>query len=140
MKVTCLSIDVVNADKPTGSLAFLSGVCEHVGADYQAISLNTEMLRILDRTQFQSLYNSIKLGTEEKWITGIQSAVDSMVKRIADFDPDVVLVSFFSYMQVNLGKNVLAKIKQAMAGSRDTVTKAVQIKIVSNQSCRTSLA
>jgi radical SAM superfamily enzyme YgiQ (UPF0313 family) len=112
MKVTCLSIDVVNADKPTGSLAFLSGVCEHVKADYQAISLNVEMLRILDRTQFQSLYDSVKLGTEEKWIAGIQSAVDSMAERIASFNPDIVLVSFFSYMQVNLGMNVLSTIRK----------------------------
>jgi anaerobic magnesium-protoporphyrin IX monomethyl ester cyclase len=114
MKVFCLSIDVVNADKPTASLAFLAGVCEHVNADYECASINAEMLRILNRQQFQSLYDSIKLGTEDRWIPDIRSAMEDLILRIKVFDPDLLLISFFSFMQVNLGRHFLQQLRKHM--------------------------
>ena len=112
MKAFCLSIDVVNADKPTASLAFLAGVCEYVDVEYECASVNVEMLRILDRQQFQSLYESIKLGTEDSWLPKIDPAIHVLINDIKKFNPDVLLVSFFSFMQVNLGKYFLNLIRK----------------------------
>lgn len=114
MKAFCLAVDVVNADKPTASLAFLAGVCEHINIEYECASINAEMLRILDRQQFQSLYESIKLGTEDSWLPKINPAINELVTTIKKFNPDVLLVSFFSFMQINLGKHFLNLIRQNM--------------------------
>jgi len=114
MKAFCLAVDVVNADKPTASLAFLAGVCEHVDVEYKCASINVEMLRILDRQQFQSLYESIKLGTEDRWLPEIDPAINDLVNNIKQFNPDVLLVSFFSFMQLNLGKYFLNQVRKSM--------------------------
>ena len=97
MKAYCLSIDIVNADKPTASLAFLAGICEHVGIDYECASLNAEMLRILDREQFQALYDAIKLGTEGQYVQSTDAVMLNLIQRISGYNPDVLLVSFFSF-------------------------------------------
>lgn len=112
MKAYCLSIDIVNADKPTASLAFLAGICEHAGVEYECSSLNAEMLSVLDRSEFQSLYDAIKLGTEGIWLPKINHVLDALVTRIQDFQPNVLLVSFFSFMQLNMGRHVLALVRQ----------------------------
>ena len=52
MKLACVAIDLVNPDKPAASLAFLAGVCEKVGADYQVLSINEKLLRSLDRREY----------------------------------------------------------------------------------------
>jgi radical SAM superfamily enzyme YgiQ (UPF0313 family) len=112
MKAYCLSIDIVNADKPTASLAFLAGICEHAGVDYECSSLNAEMLRILSRTQYQALYDAIKLGTEGRFAGSTETAMLRVIRQIESFSPDVLLVSFFSFMQINVGKHFLQLIKQ----------------------------
>jgi radical SAM superfamily enzyme YgiQ (UPF0313 family) len=114
MKAFCLSIDIVNADKPTASLAFLAGVCEHMQVEYDCASLNAEMLQVLSRQQFQGLYDAIKLGTEGQWIPSIESALLELVNKIKLFDPDVLLVSFFSFMQLSMGKYFLSMVKHHM--------------------------
>lgn len=111
MKAFCLSIDVVNADKPTASLAFLAGVCEAVNIDYECASINSEMLKVLRQSQYQALYESIKLGTEGKWFETIDHAINALVQRIGNYQPDVLLVSFFSFMQLNLGRHFLSQFR-----------------------------
>jgi radical SAM superfamily enzyme YgiQ (UPF0313 family) len=113
-KVSCLSIDVVNADKPTASLAFLAGVCEHLGLDYQCQSLNVEMLRRLSKHQFQALYDAIKLGTEDRLMADITVAMQDMITVIEQYKPDVLLVSFFSYAQINLGRTFLQLLRERL--------------------------
>ena len=113
-KVSCLSIDVVNADKPTASLAFLAGVCEHLGLDYQCQSLNVEMLRRLSKHQFQALYDAIKLGTEDRLMADITVAMHDMITVIEQYKPDVLLVSFFSYAQINLGRTFLQLLRERL--------------------------
>lgn len=112
MKVFCLSVDIVNADKPTASLAFLAGVCESANVDYDCLSFNAEMLKNLSRNQYQSLYEAIKLGNEKQWFESIEPIVNGLISRIENYSPNVVLASFFSYMQFNLGKHLLERIKK----------------------------
>ena len=112
MKAYCLSIDIVNADKPTASLAFLAGICEHVGIDYECASLNAEMLRILDREQFQALYDAIKLGTEGQYVQSTDAVMLNLIQRISGYNPDVLLVSFFSFMQFSVGRHFLQLLRQ----------------------------
>lgn len=112
MKAFCLSIDVVNADKPTGSLAFLAGVCEKIDIDYECLSFNAVMLETLSRDEYQALYESIKFGTESKWFESISQAIDKLIKHINHSHSDFLLVSFFSFMQFNLGKHFLQLLKQ----------------------------
>ena len=112
MKAFCLSSDVVNADKPTGSLAFLAGVCEKVNMDYECSSFNVEMLSSLSRSEYQTLYESIKFGTESKWFESIGPVIDQLIKRIQQSNSDFLLVSFFSFMQFNLGRHFLHLLKK----------------------------
>lgn len=112
MKAFCLSFDIVNADKPTASLAFLAGVCEKTNIDYECASFNATMLKSLDRSQYQLLYESIKLGLEEQWIDRLNPSMIGLLDDICSAGPDVLLVSFFSFMQFNLGKHFLSLVKK----------------------------
>jgi radical SAM superfamily enzyme YgiQ (UPF0313 family) len=116
MRAFCLAIDVVNADKPTASLAFLAGMCEHVGIEYECASINAEMLRVLNGQEFQSLYESVKLGTEDRHLPGILPAMNNLIATMKKFNPDILLVSFFSYMQINLGKYFLGLVREQIPG------------------------
>jgi len=112
--VCCLSIDVINADKPPASLAFLAGACEAVGCDYFCHSVNIEMVKRLTDAQYQSLYSHIKLDTLNEYLPNIQFAFDGMVEEITKRDPSIILVSLFSYFQIPVTKLVLSLIKKSL--------------------------
>lgn len=111
MKISCVSVDLINPDKPAASLAFLCGICEHVGAEYQAISLNSRALRQLSRDDYNRVYNATKFQ-DSQLINEISGGIfQDMAKDIVDYAPDYVLVSLFSYMQYPLAAEILSVLK-----------------------------
>lgn len=110
-RVSCISIDVINADKPTASLAFLAGVCEHVGVDYMCRSVNTEMLKNLTQSDYQKLYNGIKFNDINN-IKPIDSVLEKLAREIQQYQPDLILVSLFSFMQISLAEKFLIELKR----------------------------
>jgi len=79
MKVICLSVDLVNPDKPAASLAFLCGICERAGTDYHAISFNSRLLRALDHSEYYQVYNALKL----KNFDVVRAATGDLLEDIA---------------------------------------------------------
>lgn len=114
MTVACVAVDVVNADRPTASLAFLAGACEAVQVDYEVYSVNVEMLKRLDTEQYQQLYKAVKLGTDDSWHDVVQQAFQELVQDIKKQRPDKMLISMFSYMQIGLGKKLLTILRDSL--------------------------
>ena len=110
-RVACIAVDLINADKPPASLAFLAGVCEQVGVDYTCVSINAEMLRNLSKTKYNNLYNKVKLDDLDSMLDVIDPHFDRIVNEIADYRPDLVLISLFSYMQYAMAEYLLTKLR-----------------------------
>lgn len=112
--VSCLSIDVINHDKPPASLAFLAGACELAQVNYQTISLNAKLLNNLTTDEYNHVYASVKLNKTDLIEALIGNTIDKISKEIADFDTGIILVSVFSYMQNYMARTVLKTLKQNM--------------------------
>lgn len=100
--VYCVAIDLINADKPPASLAFLAGACEITGKTYETLSLNVELLSNLDTENYNQIYSALKLQKLENQQAVLLPLLKRMVDKICDFNPDCVLISVFSYLQAPL--------------------------------------
>lgn len=100
-KASCIAIDLINADKPPASLAFLAGACEQAKVDYQCISVNSILLEELTQDNYISVYTSLKLNNGD-FLSIVTPIISRIVKQIKEYNPDVILVSVFSYMQYTL--------------------------------------
>lgn len=109
--VSCISIDLINADKPPASLAFLAGACEQAGVNYQCISLNSELIMNLNKSCYNQLYADVKLEKLQQSFSIIEPIIRDIIKRIEFFESDLVLVSVFSYMQFSLSEYFLQLLK-----------------------------
>jgi radical SAM superfamily enzyme YgiQ (UPF0313 family) len=114
MTVCCFAIDIINADKPPGSLAFLAGACEAAGVEYFCHSLNNEMIKRLSKTQYQKLYNSIKLETINDLLPNVQQHIDALIEEIIAKQPNLITISIFSTFQMPVANLMLKKLRAAM--------------------------
>jgi len=108
MRVSCISVDLINADKPPAALAFLAGACEKVDANYHAISLNSEFLKNLSSDHYNEIYRNIKLNNIEKFETQIDPVITSVIDQIIDFKSNHLLISLFSWAQFELAEFFLS--------------------------------
>lgn len=110
--VVCLAIDMVNADKPPASLAFLSGACDKLNLPHECYSLNYLLLSNLSGQEYNEVYASLKSGTfADDILAKFDTVVDTMIREIAQTDASTAIVSLFSYMQMPLAKMILPKLK-----------------------------
>lgn len=112
MKIICLAVDLINPDKPAASLAFLCGVCERIGADYHAISVNTALLQSLGKLDYDRIYNAIKLKNFNLIKDITKNIFEDISAEISKANPDYILVSVFSYMQYYLAQEILSAIRE----------------------------
>jgi len=110
-RVSCVSIDVINADKPPASLAFMAGACENAAVDYQCFSLNSVLIEQLTKNQYNQLYSNIKLEQLEKSYSIIEPVILAIINQIQKFNTNLILISVFSFMQKHLCEFFLTKIK-----------------------------
>lgn len=110
-KVTCVSIDLINADKPPASLAFMAGACEAAGVDYQCFSLNSALVKKLSQQDYNKIYANIKIERLQDSQSLIDPVMFEIIDQIKEFDSDTVLISMFSHMQYSLGETFLQKLK-----------------------------
>lgn len=114
-KASCISIDLINADKPPASLAFLAGACELAGYEYQCISLNSVFLKELHQADMDRVYNnSIKLGSVDGVRDTLAPVLEKIVVGVAEFDPDTIVVSVFSFMQQKLASAFLECLRNSL--------------------------
>lgn len=113
IRVSCVSVDLINADKPPAALAFLAGACEQVGAEYHAISLNSEFLKCLSADDYNQIYKNIKLNKLSEFNTAIDPIISSIIDRIQEFRSEHLLVSLFSWAQFELAEFLLSRIRQS---------------------------
>jgi hypothetical protein len=109
--ITCVSIDLINADKPPASLAFMAGACESAAVEYQCFSLNSMLIEHLTKNQYNQLYSDVKLEQLNKSYSIIEPVILNIIDQIQKFNTNLVLISVFSYMQKQLCEIFLTKIK-----------------------------
>lgn len=114
LRVSCVSVDIVNADKPTASLAFLAGACEAASVEYQCHSINSFLLDQLDPKRFNEIYANVKLLANDFLVSALTPQFSLLVNDIQKFAPDVVAVSLFSYMQMPVAEIFLQIIRQKL--------------------------
>jgi len=101
-RVTCVSIDIINADKPPAALAFLAGACDSAKVDYQCVSLNSRFLQKLSHSQYNEIYTQIKLDAVDNFFSLLNKPVLEIIDDIKNYNTDLVVVSVFSFMQYSL--------------------------------------
>jgi len=111
-RVVCIAIDIINADKPPASLAFLAGACEQANIEYQCISLNNVLLNAMSQTDFDKIYNELKLQVNDELEPTLLEIFNNSIKEIADFNPNCIAVSMFSFIQMPIAEIYLKLLKQ----------------------------
>jgi len=114
--VSCVSIDLINADKPPASLAFMAGACKSAGVEYQCFSINSEFVKHLTQSQYNQLYSDVKLEKLEHSYSMIEPVILQVVDQIKKFNTNLVLISIFSYMQYHLCEIFLQLLKSKISG------------------------
>jgi hypothetical protein len=113
-KVTCVGVDLINADKPPASLAFMAGACETAAVDYQCFSLNSEFVKNLTTATYNQLYADIKIDQLKNSYSVMAPIISNVIDQIESFGSDLVLISVFSYMQQSLCELFLQSLKQRL--------------------------
>ncbi len=114
-KVICVTVDLINADKPPASLAFLAGACEYAKVDYQCISLNSRFLSELSKSDMDKIYNNLlKTGTTQEIVSILEPPLLNIIEDTKNYQPDLMLVSVFSLMQRPLARVFLESLRKAL--------------------------
>lgn len=100
--ISCVAIDLINADKPPASLAFLAGACEKVNKPYSCFSLNSHFITKLPQEDYYSLYTNLKLGNLDEMPQSVLATIQDITQQIHDLKSEAIIVSVFSYMQLPL--------------------------------------
>lgn len=107
-KGMAISFGVVAEEKLPISLAWMSGVYEKVGIDYEVIDFVYELHEALSDDEYSTIrHNTLKKPTE-----GILRVIDSCVDRVIEYAPEVLTVSIFSYRQYFIAKIFLEKLNE----------------------------
>jgi hypothetical protein len=99
-------------------LAFLAGVCEHVGIDYEAYDLNTNFLVFAGRDVWDATYLHINTGNgletlSTELLIKIDSYLEQVINVISQSGADCVAISLLSYVQQSWAERFLKALKQA---------------------------
>lgn len=108
-KATSISFGVIAEEKLPISLAWIAGVFEKVGIEYDVIDFNYELYTNIDRDEYLSFRHNTLKNPSESTI----KVIDMLVDRISLSTIDFLSVSIFSYRQYNLTKIFLQKMKAA---------------------------
>ena len=111
-RVSCISVDIINADKPAAGLAFLAGACEMAKVDYDCVSINSTLLDKLTQENFNQIYAEVKLLNSEKLRQALTPVFLDIVENIKMFNPTCIAASLFSYMQVPVAEILFSIVKQ----------------------------
>ncbi len=106
-KASLISFGVVAEEKVPISLAWLSGVCEKLDIEYDAIDFNYELFKNTNYNEYSSYrHNTLKNIPEP-----VNDVIDITIKKIIEFSPQIVCVSVFSYRQFDMARAFLRKLK-----------------------------
>lgn len=112
--VSCISVDLINADKPPASLAFLAGCCEKVGLNYHCVSLNSVLVENLSTDQYNQIYSNIKRDALDSGDATLTETLQQVIDTIKNFNSTIAIVSVFSYLQYPLAVKFLTLLKQQL--------------------------
>lgn len=107
-RATTISFGVIAEEKLPISLAWIAGVFEKVGIEYEAIDFNYELYRSIPKEEYVTFRHNTLKNPSESTIT----VINEIAKRITADDIDFLSVSIFSYRQYNLTKIFLQKVKE----------------------------
>jgi hypothetical protein len=113
-RISCVSIDLINADKPPASLAFLAGACEATNKEYCCFSLNSYLLENLSTNEYNKLYHKIKTDTHIEVSDAVNNILLGIINQIEKFNTDCVAVSIFSFMQMSVAYLFLTMLREQL--------------------------
>jgi hypothetical protein len=114
-RVSCISIDLINADKPPASLAFLAGACETTNKEYQCVSLNSQLLDQLSSDEYNQLYLELKINPDIRSVSNnVTSVLDATINKVSQFNTECVAVSIFSFMQMPIAYLFLSMLREKL--------------------------
>lgn len=116
-RVLCLSVDVISPEKPPTSLAFLAGVCERMGLDYELVSFNEELIMATDpfnagRDQYNQVFLAVRQNEIRRFRHLTEPIMSRIVARIGAYQPDLIMLSVFTYMQYELAHELLVYLRE----------------------------
>ncbi len=106
-KCLAISFGVVAEEKLPISLAWMSGVFEKLNIEYDVIDFNFELSTQLSKDEYSSLrHNTLKNPSDN-----ILSVIDKCIGKIISYNPELILVSIFSYRQYHITKIFLERLR-----------------------------
>jgi len=112
-KVLNVSSGQILPERPPAGLAFLNGVCEHMGIEYSSLDLNLFINQELDEETWVRLEQVTPFYpvTDESVLSIVDDVLDKFCDRVQSFDPDLIMVSVLSYYQNFWAQSFLEKLK-----------------------------
>lgn len=109
-KAAVIASGLVEPERPPPGLAFLCGICEHVGIDHVPFDLTIHVLKNTDAHTAARLAAHAPLYpvTDQELIAVMENLCQSLATEVAAQSPDLVMISVLTYWQ-NSWTEVLLK-------------------------------
>lgn len=107
---------------PPVGVAFLAGVCERVGVEYETCDLNLEFFKHTDQETWDQVFLHITLGRPltdlpAGLLLRVDDFLDHVVERICDYAPDAVFVSLLTYVQQYWAERFWMRLRPRYSGT-----------------------
>lgn len=114
MKVLLVTIPPIEVIRPPAILAILGSCCKHLDIEYDVMDLNLATYKTLSHEDSFNLANDLQLGhfSSEKNKLNFEQTIDLLVDKINLYQPDMVALSVFTYINQYAAEIVLSRIKQ----------------------------
>lgn len=106
---------------PPAGLAFMAGVCERTGVEYQTVDLNVEFFKHTDQDTWDQVFLHITLGKPldelpAPLLTQVDNFLDHVVATINQYAPDCVAMTLLTYVQQYWAERFWSRLRPQFAG------------------------
>jgi radical SAM superfamily enzyme YgiQ (UPF0313 family) len=106
---------------PPAGVAFLAGVCERVGVEYETLDLNLEFFKYTNQDTWDQVFLHITLGRPlqdlpSDLLLKVDNFLDHAVERVCNYAPDCVAVSLLTYVQQYWAERFWSKLRPRYSG------------------------
>jgi radical SAM superfamily enzyme YgiQ (UPF0313 family) len=116
-KAALVASAILTIERPPAAIAILAGVCEEYKVDYEFFDFNLFLYRYFGQDLWEKLGSSY-LSIEEicsnkpDLLKKVNNATDIIVTKIKEYNPDLLVLSTFSTLQIPWTKLLLTKIRE----------------------------
>lgn len=112
-KAVIISSGQIEIERPPPGLAFLAGMCEHVGLDYHPLDLNLYIKQTSTDKEWNTLLKATMVYPviDQKILDIMNRKVSKFVDLVAEQQPDVIMISMLTFWQNSWCESLLQAIK-----------------------------